>query len=82
MLGGTQSLHTNSFDEAVGLPTELSARISRNTQILVQEETRICDVIDPLGGSYYVESITQNIVDEVRKILAEIEALGGNGQGH
>ncbi|WDP91322.1 MAG: methylmalonyl-CoA mutase [Desulfobacter sp.] len=77
VLGGTQSLHTNSFDEAVGLPTELSARISRNTQILVQEETRICDVIDPLGGSYYVESITQNIVDEVRKILNEIEDLGG-----
>ena len=67
----------NSFDEAVGLPTELSARISRNTQILVQEETGICDVIDPLGGSYYVESITQNIVDEVRKILNEIEDLGG-----
>ena len=77
VLGGTQSLHTNSFDEAVGLPTELSARISRNTQILVQEETGICDVIDPLGGSYYVESITQNIVDEVRKILNEIEDLGG-----
>ncbi len=77
VLGGTQSLHTNSFDEAVGLPTELSARISRNTQILVQEESKITDVIDPLGGSYYVESITQNIVDEVRKILAEIEDLGG-----
>ncbi|MDD9303157.1 MAG: methylmalonyl-CoA mutase [Desulfobacter sp.] len=77
VLGGTQSLHTNSFDEAVGLPTELSARISRNTQILVQEESKICDVIDPLGGSYYVESITQNIVDEVRKILTEIEGLGG-----
>ncbi|MCG8637615.1 MAG: methylmalonyl-CoA mutase [Desulfobacterales bacterium] len=77
VLGGTQSLHTNSFDEAVGLPTELSARISRNTQILVQEESKICDVIDPLGGSYYVESITQNIVDEVRSILKEIEDLGG-----
>ncbi|MFH2092077.1 MAG: methylmalonyl-CoA mutase [Pseudomonadota bacterium] len=77
VLGGTQSLHTNSFDEAVGLPTELSARISRNTQILVQEETHICDVVDPLGGSYYVESLTQNIIDEVRKILTEIEDLGG-----
>jgi len=77
VLGGTQSLHTNSFDEAVGLPTELSARISRNTQILVQEESHICDVVDPLGGSYYVETLTQNIVDEVRKILAEIEGLGG-----
>jgi methylmalonyl-CoA mutase len=77
VLGGTQSLHTNSFDEAVGLPTELSARISRNTQILVQEESGICDVVDPLGGSYYVETLTQNIIDEVRKILAEIEDLGG-----
>ncbi|MBU8849208.1 MAG: methylmalonyl-CoA mutase [Desulfobacterales bacterium] len=77
VLGGTQSLHTNSFDEAVGLPTELSARISRNTQILVQEESHICDVVDPLGGSYYVETLTQNIIDEVRKILAEIKDLGG-----
>ncbi len=77
VLGGTQSLHTNSFDEAVGLPTELSARISRNTQIIIQEETHICDVVDPLGGSYYVETLTQNIVDEVRKILKEIEDLGG-----
>ena len=77
VLGGTQSLHTNSFDEAVGLPTELAARISRNTQILVQEESHICDVIDPLGGSYYVESLTQNIIDEVRKILIEVESLGG-----
>jgi len=77
VLGGTQSLHTNSFDEAVGLPTELSARISRNTQIIVQEESHICDVVDPLGGSYYVETLTQNIIDEVRKILDEIENLGG-----
>ncbi|MBU2431286.1 MAG: methylmalonyl-CoA mutase, partial [Proteobacteria bacterium] len=77
VLGGTQSLHTNSFDEAVGLPTELSARISRNTQILVQEESHICDVVDPLGGSYYVESLTQSIIDEVRKILKEIDGLGG-----
>ncbi len=77
VLGGTQSLHTNSFDEAVGLPTELSARISRNTQIVVQEESHICDVVDPLGGSYYIESLTQNIIDEVRKILTEIEDLGG-----
>ena len=77
VLGGTQSLHTNSFDEAVGLPTELSARISRNTQIVVQEESHICDVVDPLGGSYYIESLTQNIIDEVRKILKEIEDLGG-----
>ncbi len=77
VLGGTQSLHTNSFDEAVGLPTELSARIARNTQILVQEESHICDVVDPLGGSYYIESLTQSIVNEVRKVLNEIEDLGG-----
>ncbi len=77
VLGGTQSLHTNSFDEAVGLPTELSARIARNTQILIQEESHICDVVDPLGGSYYIESLTQSIVNEVRKVLNEIEELGG-----
>jgi methylmalonyl-CoA mutase len=77
VLGGTQSLHTNSFDEAVGLPTETSARIARNTQIIVQEESKVTSVVDPLGGSYYVESLTQNIVDDVRKILKEIEELGG-----
>ncbi len=77
VLGGTQSLHTNSFDEAVGLPTETSARIARNTQIIVQEESKVCSVVDPLAGSYYVESLTQNIVDEVRKILKEVEELGG-----
>ena len=77
VLGGTQSLHTNSFDEAVGLPTETSARIARNTQIIVQEESRVTSVVDPLGGSYYVESLTQSIVNEVRKILKEIEDLGG-----
>ena len=77
VLGGTQSLHTNSFDEAVGLPTETSARIARNTQIIVQEESKVTSVVDPLGGSYYVESLTQSIIDEVRKILKEIEELGG-----
>ncbi len=76
-LGGTQSLHTNSFDEAVGLPTEFSARISRNTQIVVQEESQICKTVDPLAGSYYVESLTQGIIDEVRTLLKEIEGLGG-----
>jgi methylmalonyl-CoA mutase len=76
-LGGTQSLHTNSFDEAVGLPTEFSARIARNTQIVVQEESHICKVVDPLGGSYYVESLTNGIIEEVRKILDEIKGLGG-----
>jgi len=77
VLGGTQSLHTNSFDEAVGLPTETSARIARNTQIIVQEESKICQVVDPLGGSYYVESLTHSIVAEAGKILKEVEKLGG-----
>ncbi|MBF0202101.1 MAG: methylmalonyl-CoA mutase [Desulfamplus sp.] len=77
VLGGTQSLHTNSFDEAVGLPTETSARVARNTQIIVQEESNVCSVVDPLAGSYYVETLTQNIVDGVRKILKEIDDLGG-----
>ncbi|SCY67708.1 methylmalonyl-CoA mutase [Desulfoluna spongiiphila] len=77
VLGGTQSLHTNAFDEAVGLPTELSARVARNTQIVVQEESGVCGVVDPLGGSYYVESLTREIVEKVRGVLAEVEALGG-----
>jgi methylmalonyl-CoA mutase len=77
VLGGTQSLHTNSFDEAVCLPTELSARIARNTQIIIQEESQICRVADPLGGSYYVEWLTNQIVDEAQKIIDEIEEIGG-----
>ena len=76
-LGGTQSLHTNSFDEAVGLPTDFSARISRNTQILIQEESQICHVADPLGGSYYVEALTGEIIKEAHKIIDEVEELGG-----
>ena len=77
VLGGTQSLHTNSFDEAIGLPTDISARIARNTQIVIQEESQICNVIDPLGGSYYVESLTNSLIDEAQKIIDEIEELGG-----
>jgi methylmalonyl-CoA mutase len=77
VLGGTQSLHTNSFDEAIGLPTDFSARIARNTQILIQEESQICHVVDPLGGSYYVESLTKSIIDEAQKIIDEIGELGG-----
>ena len=77
VLGGTQSLHTNSFDEAIGLPTEFSARIARNTQIIVQEESQICHVIDPMGGSYYVESLTNSIIQEATKIIREVEKLGG-----
>ncbi len=76
-LGGTQSLHTNSFDEAVGLPTDFSARIARNTQIIVQEETQVCHVVDPLGGSYYVESLTNSIIEEAQKIIDEVEEMGG-----
>ncbi|MCB2217555.1 MAG: methylmalonyl-CoA mutase [Desulfobulbaceae bacterium] len=77
VLGGTQSLHTNSFDEAIGLPTDFSARIARNTQIIIQEESEICHVIDPLGGSYYVESLTNSIINEAQKIIDEVESLGG-----
>jgi methylmalonyl-CoA mutase len=77
VLGGTQSLHTNSFDEAIGLPTDFSARIARNTQIIIQEESEICHVIDPLGGSYYLESLTNSIVSEAQKIIDEVEELGG-----
>ena len=77
VLGGTQSLHTNSFDEAVGLPTDFSARIARNTQLIVQEESKVCQAIDPLGGSYYVESLTQMIVDGAQAIIDEIEEMGG-----
>jgi len=77
VLGGTQSLHTNSFDEAVGLPTDFSARISRNTQIIIQEESQVGHVVDPLGGSYYIETLTGGIIQEARKIIQEVEALGG-----
>jgi len=76
-LGGTQSMHTNSFDEAVGLPTDFSARIARNTQLVVQEESQICRVVDPLGGSYYVEALTDGIIREARKVMEEVEQLGG-----
>lgn len=77
ILGGTQSLHTNSFDEALGLPTDFSARIARNTQLILAEESHITDVADPLGGSYYVESLTDSLYQEAKKILSEIHQLGG-----
>jgi methylmalonyl-CoA mutase len=77
VLGGTQSLHTNSFDEALALPTDFSARIARNTQLVIQEETGITKVVDPLAGSYYVESLTDSLVQEARKLIAEVEELGG-----
>ncbi len=76
-LGGTQSLHTNAYDEALGLPTEFSARIARNTQIILQEESEICNTVDPLAGSYYVEALTDTIVQEARKIIAQIDEVGG-----
>jgi methylmalonyl-CoA mutase len=77
VLGGTQSLHTNSFDEAVGLPTDFSARIARNTQLIVQEESQVCRAVDPLAGSYYVEALTDGIIRESWKIIQEVEELGG-----
>ncbi|MBT4891088.1 MAG: methylmalonyl-CoA mutase [Rhodospirillales bacterium] len=77
VLGGTQSLHTNSLDEAVALPTPFSARIARNTQLILSEETGITNVVDPLGGSYYVESLTASIADAARKLISEVEDLGG-----
>jgi len=77
VLGGTQSLHTNSFDEAVGLPTDTSARIARNTQLVVQHESQVCHVIDPMAGSYYVEALTASLYREAEKIITEVENLGG-----
>jgi len=79
-LGGTQSLHTNAYDEALGLPTDFSARIARNTQIIIQEESEICKTVDPLAGSYYVESLTDQIVKEARKIIKKIDEVGGMAQ--
>ena len=77
VLGGTQSLHTNAMDEALGLPTPFSARIARNTQLILAEETGIPHVVDPLGGSYYIESLTRSLAAEARKLIAEVEEMGG-----
>ncbi|MEH6545932.1 MAG: methylmalonyl-CoA mutase [Sneathiella sp.] len=77
VLGGTQSLHTNALDEAIALPTDFSARIARNTQLILAEETGVTNVIDPLGGSYYVESLTNSIAEEAWKLIEEVEELGG-----
>jgi methylmalonyl-CoA mutase len=77
VLGGTQSLHTNSFDEALALPTPFSARIARNTQLIIAEETGIPQVIDPLGGSFYIEALTESLAAEAGKLMAEVEELGG-----
>jgi methylmalonyl-CoA mutase len=75
--GGTQSLHTNALDEAIALPTDFSARIARNTQLVLQEETGITKVVDPLGGSYYVEALTREIADKAWALIEEVEGLGG-----
>lgn len=77
VLGGTQSLHTNAFDEALGLPTDFSARIARNTQIIIQEESEICRTVDPLAGSYYVEVLTDQIIKSARSIMSQISEVGG-----
>jgi len=77
MLGGTQSLHTNALDEAIALPTDFSARIARNTQIVIQEETGMTNVVDPLGGSYYIEALTKDLVDKAWEIIERVEGEGG-----
>ncbi|CAM1645939.1 Methylmalonyl-CoA mutase [Bartonella apihabitans] len=77
VLGGTQSLHTNSFDEAIALPTEFSARVARNTQLILQNEMGLTKVIDPLAGSYYVETLTKELVDKASALIDKIEAMGG-----
>jgi methylmalonyl-CoA mutase len=77
VLGGTQSLHTNSFDEAIALPTAFSSRIARNTQLILQNETKVTKVVDPLAGSYYVEKLTADLADEAWKIIEEIDEMGG-----
>jgi methylmalonyl-CoA mutase len=77
VLGGTQSLHTNSFDEAIALPTDFSARIARNTQLILQHETGVTDVVDPLAGSYYVEKLTDDLAKEAWALMEEVETMGG-----
>ncbi|MGB2440715.1 MAG: methylmalonyl-CoA mutase family protein, partial [Candidatus Puniceispirillaceae bacterium] len=76
-LGGTQSLHTNSFDEAIGLPTDFSARIARNTQLILQHETGITDTVDPLAGSYYVENLTAELIEKADALITDIQNMGG-----
>jgi methylmalonyl-CoA mutase len=80
VFGGTQSLHTNSLDEAIALPTEFSSRIARNTQLIIQEETHITNVVDPWAGSYMMETLTQDMADEAWKLIEEVEQMGGMTQ--
>ncbi len=77
VLGGTQSLHTNAFDEAIALPTDFSARIARNTQLILQNETGVTKVVDPLAGSYYVEKLTADLIEEAGKLIAQVDEMGG-----
>src|SRR5262252_3927409 len=77
VLGGTQSLHTNSFDEAIALPTEFSARIARNTQLILQNESQVTRVVDPLGGSYYIEALTHALATHAQDIIDDVEKMGG-----
>src|SRR5207244_8786770 len=77
VFGGTQSLHTNSFDEAIALPSEFSSRVARNTQLIIQEETHITSVVDPWAGSYMMEKLTQDMADKAWEIIEEVDKLGG-----
>ena len=77
VFGGTQSLHTNSFDEALALPTDFSSRIARNTQLILAEESGISKVVDPLGGSYFLENLTNSLITQSKKLLREVENVGG-----
>ena len=81
-LGHTQSLHTNALDEAIALPTDFSARIARNTQIYIQEETNVCREVDPWAGSYYIETLTNEIAHKAWERIEEVEKTGRYGQGH
>ena len=80
VFGGTQSLHTNALDEAIALPSEFAARVARNTQLVLQEETGISQVVDPWGGSYMMESLTSEMADKARALIAEVEEAGGMAQ--
>src|SRR5258708_26352236 len=80
VLGGTQSLHTNSFDETIALPTEFSARIARNTQLILQHETGVTDVVDPLAGSYYVERLTDDLAKGAWELMEKVEEMGDMAQ--
>lgn len=79
-LGGTQSLHTNALDEAIALPTDFSARIARNTQLIIQEETQICRTVDPMGGSYLIEALTEQMIEKAWEYIEEVKELGGMTQ--